>query len=164
MSISLANCVGSTGAVQTPDATKVGEQRTAAEAVQLGAVSPNMLEVAFIRHGQTFGNAKIEPPEGTARGDDMLTPLGMDQATLLGQDPAFVATASTADAVLVSPLRRALQTAVLALSTDQVANARQQLGLDGPIVLLLDADLRELNRRQRRGDTQGLSWRHRGTV
>ena len=123
-----------------------------------------VLEVAFIRNGQTFGNANIVPPEGTARGDDMLTPQGIDEATLLGQDPAFVAVASTADAVLVSPLRRALHTAVLALRTDQVFNARQQRGLDGPIVLLLDADLRELNRNQRPGNKQGLYWRHRGTV
>ena len=45
----------------------------------------------------------------------------------------------------------------------QVADARRAAGKLGPVTFLLDPELRELNRNQKRG-RGALTWRHRGTV
>ena len=77
----------------------------------------------MIRHGQTHGN--ITPwdqlsAELMDRGDDELTEEGEEQARSLGRDLAFAKAAANFDAVIVSPLRRALKTALLAFSSKEV--------------------------------------------
>ena len=124
----------------------------------------------LIRHGETFGNAaqsggpKVSKAR-IARGDDELNAVGIAQATSRSVDTTFVAViAPSFDAVLVSPLRRALRTAIIALSSAEVVASRAAAGKPEPIMLLLDISLRELNRNQKVMGTDGLYWRHRGTT
>ena len=126
------------------------------------------LTLFLVRHGETYGNAHqaggiAVSEERIARGDDELTSLGISQAQARGRDLEWAQTAATLDAVFVSPLRRALHTAILALSSDEVVAARQRARNFDPVVLLLEPDLRELNRFQTAGSAEGLYWRHRGT-
>ena len=124
------------------------------------------LEIAMIRHGETYGNKlpwnEISPGR-LDRGDDELNSTGEAQARAVGQSTDFAATAAELDAIIVSPLRRALKTALLIFSSDQVASARKAKGKHGPVKFILNPNLRELNRLQRCGSTP-LTWRHRGTV
>ena len=126
------------------------------------------LTLFLVRHGETYGNAHqaggvAASDARVARGDDELTSVGISQAQARGRDLEWAQTAATLDAVFVSPLRRALHTAILALSSDEVVAARHGAGHCDPIVLLLEPDLRELNRFQTAGSAEGLYWRHRGT-
>jgi len=123
--------------------------------------------IHLIRHGQTYGNASPGPypPKMIIRGDDVLTLKGQGEAQALGVNQNFVSViAPSIDAVFVSPLRRALRTAIIALSTPEFVASRTAASKSGPIKLLLDPALRELNRNQQAGCDKGLYWRHRGTV
>lgn len=86
--------------------------------------------VFFVRHGHGEHNAAMDrgredgiPPEVTMQNvkirDPALTPLGKEQAQKLISDPvlarALVAGTGRAEAVVVSPLQRTLQTAVIGL-------------------------------------------------
>ena len=87
--------------------------------------------LVFVRHGQTFGNAKKHTSDMAERGDDMLTARGQEEARLLGRDHEFIAKATTFDMVIVSPLRRALHTALLIFSSPTLLKARQKAGRVG---------------------------------
>ena len=119
-----------------------------------------------LRHGETLGNAchhKDIPPKITEMGDDELTPHGEAQARALGASKQFAVLAASMDAVLVSPLRRALKTALLVFSGQEVFKERTLRG-KGSVVLILDPNLRELNRYQKSDGKTPLYWRHCGTV
>ena len=112
----------------------------------------------LIRHGETYANARTETKAMVDRGDDELNLTGTQQAKDLGEKDSFIDMIKTVDAVLVSPLRRALLTAVTALSRTKVVEAREHR----PITLLLEPDLRETNRYQKKGGE--LYWRHCGAM
>ena len=125
-----------------------------------------LLELTVLRHGQTLGNAvSVDqiPQKIQNRGDDVLTALGEEQARKLGHRKEWAACAAQFDVIFVSPLRRALKTALLAFASPEVAAARIEAGKEGPVRFKLDVQLRELNTRQRVA-SRPLWWRHQGTV
>ncbi|MCH5199171.1 MAG: histidine phosphatase family protein [Oscillospiraceae bacterium] len=66
------------------------------------------LELYIVRHGQSMGNAGLMPTENyRALEDSVLTPLGEDQARLLGEFYSRI----DFDCILSSGLNRAVQTA-----------------------------------------------------
>jgi broad specificity phosphatase PhoE len=130
-------------------------------------MSTSFLPVLFVRHGEAYGN--LREPSATASseikriidrgGDDELTDVGRAQAGALARDPDFVAEASECDVVLVSPLLRALETCLKALSTNELQRAREKMGRP-TLKIFVHPDLRELNSFSKRGEE--LYWRHRG--
>ena len=97
----------------------------------MAAESRAILNFVFVRHGETFGNAKKHTSDMAERGDDMLTARGQKEARLLGRNQEFIAKAVTFDMVIVSPLRRALHTALLIFSSATLLKARQKAGRTG---------------------------------
>ena len=97
----------------------------------MAAENRTTLNLVFVRHGETFGNAKKHTSDMAERGDDMLTARGQKEARLLGRDDKFIAKAATFDMVIVSPLRRALHTALLIFSSATLLKARQKAGRTG---------------------------------
>ena len=93
---------------------------------KMGRGKVTQKRILFMRHGETFHNVlhNDEP-------DTLLTPRGVAQArswsastadTDPGHDPAFL---SAAEIVLVSPLRRTLQTACYAFAATKVGEERR---------------------------------------
>jgi broad specificity phosphatase PhoE len=132
-------------------------------------MSTSPLPVLLVRHGEAYGNLRqpISAKDSAEikriidrGGDDELTDVGRAQAVALARDPDFVALVSECDVVLVSPLLRALETCLIALSTDALQMAREKMGRRSALKIFVHPDLREINSFSKLGDE--LYWRHRG--
>jgi len=90
--------------------------KTAAEAEKLRQENPDSKFVTFIRHGQSEANAAVERL-GTSKGffNPALTELGRQQAQERGA--AFLGDNREFDLIVVSPMRRTLETFELALGS-----------------------------------------------
>jgi 2,3-bisphosphoglycerate-dependent phosphoglycerate mutase len=124
------------------------------EGLVLGALATGPRSLWFVRHGQSEGNVIRDDAErrhaehyelGTRDADVPLSDLGRRQASALGrwmsEQPAEV----LPEAVLVSPYRRAIQTADLVLAEAGLTGVRR--GVD------------ERLRDREIGEWDGLTWR-----